>query len=365
MNSRIPLNFAIALAILAQSPLVAHAQAAQVPGRQPAAASGSNSAPAANSPTEWIRYPDRTLTPVVDEVSTDLAAARAALTRKDNAAAVQSMKAAASALNTDSERAAQLQRHAAAEGQLARQTQTRLAAAATRLDAVAALVEAGKVAGAAQVDETLGKAMRADLEQRWMLADVATWYPVAQEPERHFGAAIEDFVKQDSHAAATEVRKAAAYLRLESARAAGDAKRELEAANAALDRTAEALDRGAVRSEKQLARVFAQASHALALSHRAEAADSWAHRAYADAGYELKAAASAAENAAIWASDKAQSAELVAVDDAHKVGDKLASGTNWTRNEVAQGFESLGGALDQIGHSIGAKSKASSFSSGA
>jgi len=47
------------------------------------------------------------------------------------------------------------------------------------------------------------------------------------------------------------------------------------------------------------------------------------------------------------------------------VGDKLASGGVWAKDEVANGFESLGGALNRLGQSIGAKSKASSFDVGA
>lgn len=276
------------------------------------------------------------------------------------------MQAAANALQVEADRAAKIDRQrAAADMKLARDTQVRLAALVKKLDATAAQLEAGKITTASQLDKTLDRAARADLERRWLVTDVTTWYPVAQEPQRHLTVAIQDYAKKDYKAAAAEVRKASAYVRLESARAVGEAKAGLDSADTTLEQSARALDKGAIEDAKTLDTAFAKAEHALALAHRARAADSWVRKSYDKAGYELKASAQDLESAASWTGGKAKSTAASAATDARAIGEKLASGGVWTRNEVANGFESLGSALNRIGRSIGAHSKASPFDVGA
>jgi hypothetical protein len=375
MKTRTTLIAAAAVLAFAQLPLTAAAQSAKpaVPASATtsattaAAASSTAKAPVvAKSPTDWIEYDDATYTPVLDDVSQALATARAALAKKDNAKAAEAMTTAARALEAQADRAGRVDRQrAAADMKLARETHTRMVALTKKLDATAAQIKAGKVVSTVALDKTLDKAARADMERRWLVTDVTGWYPVADEPQRHFGAAIEAFAKKDYKAAATEVRKAAAYVRLESARAVGQAKTGLDAAGSELEKTAKALDKGAVKAEKDMDTAFANANHALALAHRAKAAESWAHKAYDQAGYELKAAAQGLESAAAWTGAEAKSAASTGVSDARSVGDKLASGGVWAKNEVAKGFESLGGALNKLGQSIGSKAKASPFDVGA
>ena len=47
------------------------------------------------------------------------------------------------------------------------------------------------------------------------------------------------------------------------------------------------------------------------------------------------------------------------------LGDNLAFGATWTRDEVAKGFESLGNAINAVGQKIGGTKKASPFDVGA
>jgi len=247
---------------------------------------------------------------------------------------------------------------------LARDTHARMVALAKKLDATALQIKAGKVTTTAALDKTINKASRADLERRWLVSDVTTWYPVIEEPQRHFTAAAEAFAKKDYKTAATEVRKAEAYLRLESARATGDARKGLDTATAGLEKTAQALDKGAVKTEKDLDKSFASADHALALAHRAKAAESWARKAYDNAGYELKASAQSLESAAVWAGAESKAAASTATADARTIGDKLASGGVWAKDEVTKGFDSLRSSINKLGQTIGAKVKASPFDLG-
>ncbi|HWS05165.1 MAG TPA: hypothetical protein VN230_05200 [Burkholderiaceae bacterium] len=366
MNIRHTLLASAALAVLSQLPIAAMAQSTPA-AAAPAAATAPAKAPVvAMSPTEWIQFDDLSVTPVVDDVSRHLAAARAALAKKDAAQAADSLHAAARALEAQGDRAAKLDRQrAAADLKAAKDVHVKMAALTKQLDATAAQVKAGKLSSTTALDKTIGKAQRADLERRWLVTDVTTWYPVAEEPQRHFGAAIEAYAKKDYKAAATEVRKAASYVRLEAARAAGDVKIGLDAANADLEKTAAALDKGAVKVQKDMEKTFASANHALALAHRARAAESWARKSYDQAGYELKAASHGLESGAGWVSNEAKAAASAAAADARAIGDKLASSGVWAKDEIAKGFESLGSSLNKLGQSIGSRNKASPFDVGA
>ena len=367
MNHRITLTAAAVVLAMGPLPPIASAQSAKPVAPVAATAPASAKAPVtAKAPIEWIEFDDASYTPVLDDVSKALAQARAALASKDNAKASAAISAAARALEAQANRAAKVDRQlAAADMKLARETHSRMVALTKKLDATAAQIKAGKLVSTAALDKTLNKAARADLERRWLVTDVTEWYPVAEEPQRHFGAAVEAFAKKEYKAAATEVRKAESYVRLESARAAGEVKKGLDGAGAALEKTAQALDKGAVKTVKEMDQVFADAHHALALAHRAKAAESWARKAYDQAGYELKAAATGLEGAAAWTGNEAKAAAAAGAADARAIGEKLASGGVWAKDEVAKGFESLGGALNKLGHTIGAKSKASPFDVGA
>ena len=361
MKIRLTLIPAAALLAFTQAPSVAMAQTASVP--TPSAASASAAAPkaalAAKSPTDWIRFDDATYTPVIDGVSRHLADARLALSKHEDANAAAAIRAAANALSLQADQAAAVDQHrAAADVKLARDTHTRMVALVRKLDATAAQVEARKLTSTAQLDKVFDKAARADLERRWLVTDTTTWYPVAGEPQRHFSAAAEAVARKDYRAAAIELRQGESYLRLESARAVGDVKQALDAANAGLDTMARGLDKGAVQSQAQMHKAFAAADHALALAHRARAAQSWADKGYERAGYELEAAATDLESAAAWTGAQATTAAAGATADARALGDKLTRGGVWAKDEVARTFDRLGTALDHLGASVGTKAKA-------
>lgn len=361
MKIRLHLVPAAVLLALSQAPSLTAAQTPQAPitPATSASAAAPKAALVAKAPADWIRFNDASYTPVIDDVSRHLGDARRALSKKEGIEAAEAMRAAARALSAQADRAAAADQHrAAADVKLARDTHTRMAALVKKLDATAALVEAGKLTTTAQLDKTFDKAARADLERRWLVTDITTWYPVAGEAQRHFGSAAEAAARKDYRAAAIEVRQGDSYVRLESARAVGDVKRALSDADAGLDRMARGLDKGVAETQAQMHKAFAAADHALALAHRARAAQSWAGKAYDRTGYELKAAADDLEGAAAWTSAEAKTAAAGASADARALGDKLARGGVWAKDEVAKSFESLGTAMNRLGASIGAKSKA-------
>lgn len=307
-----------------------------------------------NSPIDWIIYEDGTYTPVVDEISRRLAAVRKAFDGKDNKKAASEMRAVADELKELAARAAKTDKaRAKAESKLAQDTVKRMDLTAKKVNAAAAALESGKIKTLADLDKAIDKAARADIERRWLVTDVTIWYPMSEEPQRHFGDAIEAYAKKDYQAAATEIRKATSYARLEAGRATDGAKQALQISVAKLRHLADSVEKGAVKDEKGLHKAFIRANHALALAHRAEAAESWARKEYDKAGYELKAAAHGLESAAGWAGAEAKAGASAAVADTKALSDKLASGATLARDEVAMSFEALGNAINALGQKIG------------
>lgn len=355
-----PLTVAMLIALTPFSGVV-FAQTTKMPVAPTAPANPATAtAPVAiQSPTDWIAYEDTTYTPVADEISRHLAAARKAFDAKDHKKAAAEMRAVADELKEQGARAAKADKvRAKAEMKLAQDTAKRMNLTAKKVTAAAAALESGKITTLADLDKALDQAARADMEFRWLVTDVTTWYPVSEEPQRHFGSALEAYVKKDYQAAATEIRKATSYLRLEAGRATNEAKQALESSVAELDTLAASVEKGAVKEEKALATAFTHANHALALAHHVNAAESWARKEYDKAGYELKAAAHGLESAAGWAGAEAKAGAAAAVADTKALGDKLVTGATWAREEVAKGFESLGNAINALGQRIGSSKKA-------
>ncbi len=356
------MNFA--LKPLALAMLVAASQfagAADAPASKTTAAPLARSAPiATKAPDDWIIYDDTTYTPVVDAVSRHLDAARKAFDAKDNKTAAAEMRAVADELKLQAARAGRedlaLEKGdkalLAADTKDAHDSSKRMNASASKVSAAAAAIESGKIKTQAELNRAIDKATRADMERRWLVSDVTAWYPVSEQPQRHFTDAVADYAKQDYKAAAGDVRKAISYLRLEANRSAGDAKQELHSSIVQLDKLAAAVEKGGMKEEQSMDRAFAKANHALALEHRSRAAESWARKEYDKAGYELKASAHGLESAAGWIGGEASTSASAAVADTRALGDKLASGATWTRDEIAKGFESLGNGINTLGRKI-------------
>ena len=333
----------------------------------------SNAPIPTKAPEDWILYDGTTYTPVVDDVSRHLDAARKAFDAKDDKKAAAEVRAVADELKRQAARAGKEgnalvtgdKALLAEDAKVSRDTARRMNATALKISAAAAAIDRGKIRTKADLDKVIDKAARADMERRWLVTDVATWYPVSEEPQHHFTDAIAAYGRKDYKAAATDIRKATSYLRLEAGRASGDARRELDSSVAQLDRLSHSVEKGAARSEQSMTMAFAKANHALALEHRTKAAESWARKEYKTAGYELKAAAYGLESAAGWVAGEAKAGASATVTDTRALGDKLASGVTWTRGEVGKGFNSLANGINVLGRKIGGSRKASPFEVGA
>ena len=353
--------------VIALTPLssAAYAQTTKMP-----AASTIHATPAPatapvtiQSPTDRISYEDTTYTPVADEIIQHLDAARRAFGVKDNKKAAAEMRTVADKLKEQAVRAVKADRSGGkAEKKRAQATATRIDLAAEKVTSAAAALERGEITTEADLDKVIDAAVRA--QPRWLVTDVTIWIPVSEQPQRHFGGALEAQAKQDYQAAATEIRKATSYVRLEAGRTTNETKKALEKSAAELDTLAVSVEQEALKDATALVKAFAHSNYALAVAHRVKAAESWVRQEHGKAGDELKAAAHGLESAAGWAGAEAKAGAASAVANTNALGDKLVSGTTWTREEVAKGFESLGTAINALGQKIGSRTKAAPVNMG-
>ncbi|MFY9328376.1 MAG: hypothetical protein WAO76_10210 [Georgfuchsia sp.] len=251
----------IAIALLVTSTQfagIAYAQILKTP-----AASVAQPAPTAiktpistKSPDDWIIYDDTTYyTPMVDDVSRHLAAARKAFDANDSKKAATEMRAVAEELKRQATRADKEDWSLvhvdkvllAADKKYRQDTIKRMNTSALKVSSAATAIESGKINTKAALDKTIDKAMRADMERRWQVTDVDTWYPVTEEPQHHFAYAVTVFAQKDYKAVAAEIRKATSYLRLEAARATGEPKQKLDSSVMQLDAFSASAEKAALK----------------------------------------------------------------------------------------------------------------------
>jgi len=166
--------------------------------------------------------------------------------------------------------------------------------------------------------------------------------------EEHFHKARASFLKRDTKAAAAEIRKEAAFLKLEASHATGQAKKALTASVRELEKLAEGVEKGTVTSGQDLRRAFARAVRALAEEHLQNAVESWSKREVKKAGQALNSAADDVELALSWAGHKLNTTTSAAVEGAHAVAARLTEGAGWTREEVGKGLDAMSKEIEKL-----------------
>ena len=172
------------------------------------------------------------------------------------------------------------------------------------------------------------------------------------EPEHHFERARESFLMKDLEAAAESVRKGAAFLRLQAARAAGETRQALLKAARELEELADGVEKGSVGSVEKLREVFSRALQVMAAHHQRKASESWAKKAAKHTGQDLKAAALHLENAFKWSGRKAGAGTKTAINGARVVSRKLIRGVGWTVKEAGGAIKSMGGGVQEFGKKV-------------
>lgn len=172
-------------------------------------------------------------------------------------------------------------------------------------------------------------------------------------PGQHFQNAHENFLKRDTKATASEIRKGAAFLGREAEHGAGETKKALIDSARELERLAGDVEKGRVTSAKKLEEAFARADHALAQHHLAQATKAWAKRENAKTGEALKAAGVYLEHGLAWTGRKTETGTEDVLHHSRVLAGKLIEGTGWVPEEVGKGLQSVGNEIDKFGKRVG------------
>jgi hypothetical protein len=285
---------------------------------------------------EWIVAEENLWMPVIDELGAQLQASRRSFAVNDTKDSSAHIRKGALYLRREQKLLTNPEH------------QKSLSDAASALDQLARDVEAGKIASFKELDAAFQKAYQADIEHRWLFARNPGWLPIMEAPQRHFKAARTALGRKDKKSAAAEIRKATAFLRLESVRAEGDSRSALDDAARKLEILSRDVESGTATDAAMLDHAFRNAQAALAKSHYRAASEEWAKNEYKESGYELKAAARHLEDGADWAGGDARKEASEPAGEARRVGDKLIKGVKWTDDEVKKALENIGKKLEDL-----------------
>jgi hypothetical protein len=188
--------------------------------------------------------------------------------------------------------------------------------------------------------------------------------PLIDEPQAYFRQASKDYAQGDQAGAARQMRAAGALIRLEAGRHDAANKAGLDRAAKRLDDLAAQMKAGKVKSAEPMNQAFAAADLALA-RHYHEMALRAAGERDRRSGSWLKGAADSVEDAAKWSGGQVSAGFKAGVDGARALGNKIASGAEWSADEVRATADALGHDIGSVGRSGQSSSGAAASASGA
>jgi len=173
--------------------------------------------------------------------------------------------------------------------------------------------------------------------------------PIATGLDKDLQQARENFLKKDLKASAAAIRKGAAYLKSLGEQAQEKGKQTFLTSQKEMENLADRVEKGAVKSVKEIDRIFARASHALARYHYQIAKESWAMKETARTGQELEAAGAHLESAVKQVGGKVESSAGPVIQDTRLLAGKLLQGAGWVNAEVEKGIKDLGVEIEKLG----------------
>jgi hypothetical protein len=175
-----------------------------------------------------------------------------------------------------------------------------------------------------------------------------------QDLDDHLQNAREHFTRKDLTAAAADLRKAAALLKLEAGSALTPEDRELLQASAQdLDRLAAEMQKAAPVSDTELNHAIARAYYGSARHHYRQAMEDWTKKATAQAGHDLRAAVDHVQQGLASAGGTLTAATRAALDEAGVLAGKMVAETGFVLDRFGEAYQALGQAIERLGERLG------------
>jgi hypothetical protein len=179
-----------------------------------------------------------------------------------------------------------------------------------------------------------------------------TWVFFVNEPNKGFKAAKTHFVAEATQSAVFAIRRAAAYLKLESARGMPGESTMLQPSIDELEDLAEDVENGIVTTVDDFELPFARAQLTLAKFHQRLAADTWAKKQYHQTAEELLAAAANLEHAAEWAGRTLDSTAQSTLQDTRALANSLKQDRAWQAVNVQKVMTEFHEETEKVGREL-------------
>jgi hypothetical protein len=304
------------------------------------ACGGGPSPVAGTSETEvdphWLYGGEDIWIPVVDTLGSELSSASRTLEDHQPADAAKALRAGAVFLESETEK-------------LTPEGRAKVKAAAVNLKNLADTIDSGAKVTIEELQTQIREAFSVDMDYRWGTTDISEWVPVVLEVQTHFEEARGQLEAQRPQEAATELRKAAALLRLEAGRIGGDAKKAIEGSWFEVRQLAAKTQTGGVTDIAKMERVAASSCQTLAQAHQAEAEGLWTEHQAAQSGQVLDLAVKEFERGLVWIGAQNDPTAKGEAEAARRLADALGTTPAPEATEVAGVFEGFDTAIAALG----------------
>lgn len=185
-----------------------------------------------------------------------------------------------------------------------------------------------------------------------LLLQEEDFWVIQDEPVSHLARASEALNKHDAKTAASELRKAAFFVKAHAARAEGAAKADLQAAVAKLENLTRRVEQGVVKSQDELANTLATTYLTLARYHYAAAVKAQAKDDVRAVKRDLTAAADYVENSLQSAGVAIDRATQTLLADTRTAGKSVEAAPGKAEVDTGRALESLGKKIQKLGHKL-------------
>lgn len=181
-----------------------------------------------------------------------------------------------------------------------------------------------------------------------LLVEEDVWYQLADEPGRHFHEARHHRLRGEHAAAAADIRKGTAMLKLAAALSPVEIKKPLEASILELETLAATEAAGKVRSAHSFDRIFARSFYVLAAYNEEMARRHIKEEEPEKAGFHLRAAGRDYAEAMSWQGERVTDDATELLESAEATAAKLLQGATNLFREAAQSLDALHLEFEQL-----------------
>jgi len=156
-------------------------------------------------------------------------------------------------------------------------------------------------------------------------------------------------MKGDLKAAARELRKAAAFVKLESDRATVEGEMGLDSSYKELNKLANDVEKGNITFVRDLEIVFARTHQTLAKHHYLKALEARNNKNAKATGQFMISAVIHLEHGFAWSDYKIQDTEEASLKKIRILSEKLVAGAGWAPDEIGKDITWLGKEIEKLG----------------